>query len=750
MLIAGAALSGVILGGRGLDATSWRKSLVAFRLRLPAGLDVGEVAKWLGTVNAATHAHRFALLPAPPLAVELIATSRGIEHYLLAPRTSVGAMQAGLQASLPGARLEETPEYLERRPRFAVAAEGVLTNHRRPLGIDRAETASAALLASLQPLYGDETICVQWIITGGGIPIVPRAPNTDASLPWWLDDSPANAEAVQAERTKQRQPLLRAVVRVGIQASGRGRSYSLFGRAWGPLRTMNAAGVGVVRRWWLPVGLAADRIQRLSLPLLQWPLTLNTRELAGLMGLTAGDVRLPGMMLGGTRQLPAPTGLPTHGTVVGMSNYPGNGNRQIALRRNDRLRHTWIAGPTGTGKSTLLGNLILQDMAAGSGVVVLDARGDLVTDLLNRVPDDRRDDIIVLDPSETSRPVGFNVLRVGHGDHARELAVDHVLHVFQDLYRSSWGPRTADVLRAGLLTLTTTKAHSGSAFTICELPELLTDTAFRAYVTRQRGLTPGLASFWRWYEGLSEAERAQVIGPVLNKLRAFVLKTPLRLLLGQSAGLDLQEVFARRKILLVPLSKGTLGSETAALVGSLLIASIWQLTLGRVRVPVEKRWPVWLYADEFQETVRLPIDLADMLAQARALGLGLTLAHQHLGQLPEAVRTAVLGTARTQVLFQLDYDDAKTLSRSFAPLTADDLMGLARYEAAIRPCVDGRTLSPVTLTTLPMPPATTDGAALAVAARQHHGVARTEVEAGLVSRLHTGSNAGGLGRGRRS
>jgi len=675
VVVGGGALFGVVLGGRWLEAVSWRRSLVAFRLRLPAGLSVDRVAQWLGTVNAATHAHRLALLPSPPLAVEVVANTRGIEHYLLVPEGMRGTIFAGLQAGLPGVRLEEARDYLAGRQRLRVAAEAALNTHRRPLGVGRAETASAALLASLQPLYGAEVVCVQWIVTGGGVPVVPRVSNRDASLPWWADDSPADAEAVRAERMKQKEPLLRCVVRVGVLASGRARAYSLFGQVWGCLRTMNAAGVGVVRRWWLPVGMVASRMQRLCVPLTQWPLTLNTRELAGLLGLTAGDVRLPGLVLDGARQLPPPPGLPTRGAVLGVSNYPGSSNRQIALRKDDRLRHLWVAGPTGAGKSTLLGNLILQDMRAGSGVVVLDARGDLVRDVLNRVPDNRRDDVIVLDPSETDRPVGFNALDVGHGEHARELAVDHVLHVFQDLYRSSWGPRTADVLRASLLTLTATTALDGSAFTICELPELLAHKNFRAFVTHQPGMTPGLASVWRWYEGLSDAERAQVIGPVLNKLRAFVLKTPLRLLLGQSTGLDLQEIFTAHKILLVPLSKGTLGSETAALVGSLLVASVWQVTLGRVRIAPEQRRPVWLFADEFQEVVRLPVDLADMLAQARALGLGLTLAHQHLGQLPEAVKTAVLGTARTQVLFQLDYDDAHTLSRSFAPLTAEDLMG---------------------------------------------------------------------------
>ncbi len=153
-----------------------------------------------------------------------------------------------------------------------------------------------------------------------------------------------------------------------------------------------------------------------------------------------------------------------------------------------------------------------------------------------------------------------------------------------------------------------------------------------------------------------------------------------------------------------------------------------------------------VYLDEFQDFLRLPVDLADMLAQARGLGVGLVLAHQYLGQLTDTVRTAVLGTARTQIAFQVEYDDAKTLAHRFAPLTQTDLSGLAAYEIAMRPCVNGATQAPVTGRTLPLPPATTDGAALARASQQRFGRARAEVEAALRSRLEGPMRRRRLGR----
>jgi hypothetical protein len=744
----GVGIIALVLGARWFDALSWRRSLLAFRLSLPHGLTIEQVAHWLSLVNAATHTHQLGLLPAPPVAIEIVATKDGISHYVLVPQSLRGVLLSQLRAALPGVRLEEAPDYLSNRPSLHMAAEATVTSHRRPLRDELAETASIALLASLQPLHGDELVMVQWLITGGGIPRVVSSVSTrqDRSS-WWLDGGVSvDSEAVRAERAKQQAPLLRAVVRVGVGASDTRRAVILFGRAWGTLRTMNAAGVGIVRRWWLPVVIVADRMRRMSLPITAWPVTMNTVELAGLLGMATGGAYLPGLAAGSSRQLPPIPGLPTHGLVLGVSSYPGMTQRPIALKTADRLRHTWIVGPTGAGKSTLLTNLAVQDMTAGYGLMVVDAKGDLIPDILARVPESRRDDVVVVDPSDTARPVGFNVLHVSGSDEDRERAVDFVLHVFESLYRSSWGPRSADLLRAGLLTLVNTKAPDGSAFTLCELPELLTNQQLRTYVVEQAGVQGHLRSFWHWYDGLSDGARTDAIAPLLNKVRAFVLRAPLRLLLGQSQGLDLADMYRKRRIVLVPLSKGTLGTETTQLVGSLLVAGIWQATLARVRVPQERRRPTWLYADEFQDVVRLPIDLADMLAQARGLGLGLVLAHQHLGQLPEAVKTAILSTARTQVLFQLDYDDARTMEQRFAPLTAHDLMGLGHYEIALRPCLDGRTAGVVTATTLPPVGAVTDGAALAGSSRERYGVDRAEVEAALLSRARTNASECGYGR----
>ena len=734
LVTAGFFAGGAIVVGRLLDSRAWRRSLQAYQLRLPANLTADDVSQWIATVTA-SGGSRFRLLDAPPVGLETVATQRGIASYLLVPASREVAVLASLRAALPGVRIEADTQYLQSRPQLRRANELKITSLTRPLAFDRAEATAAAYLAALQPLPYGVQVRTQWLFTGSRTPHPSKLAKEQDGVSLLAGASARDREAIRAERLKHAEPLLRASCRIGVVANTTGTAVGQVHRVLGALRLMNAPGVSVERRllpsWWVTAGFW----QR-ALPLLAWPLLLNSREAAGLFGLPLGELFLPGLTLGAARQLPPSPAMPQRGAVIATSNYPSSADQKLALLPIDRLRHTWILGPTGSGKSTLLGNLIVQDMQRGDSVVVIDARGDLVPDILNRVPEARRDDVIVLDPSQSGRPVGLNVLQASNSD----LAVDHVIHVLHDVFQASWGPRTADVLRAGLLTLVSQKSRGGAAFTLVELPELLTNPQFRRSLIHTRSLPHGLAEFWQWYENLSEAERASVIGPVMNKLRAFTLKRPLRLLLGQSAGLNLTDIFTKRRILLVPLSRGTLGAETTQLVGSLLMASLWQTTMARVSVPPERRRPVWLYADEFQETVRLPLDLADMLAQARGLGLGLTLAHQYIAQLPESIKQAVLGTTRTQITFQCDYPDATTLARSFAPLTRDDLMGLDAHEIALRSCVNGRTLSPVTGTTLPLPEQTTDGMALAALSRRRYGVAAADVEAALVDRVTPNKN----------
>ncbi|MGH7158189.1 MAG: type IV secretory system conjugative DNA transfer family protein [Candidatus Saccharimonadales bacterium] len=743
ILASGLLVVGLVLAARSLEARSWRKSLVAIELQMPLGLTPQDIAGWLNTVAAATHRHPLALLPCPPFAFEVVSKSEGVRYLLLVPKSLRDTALSGLRAALPGVRLTEQPDYLKERASFTTAIEAAMTNRNRQMSVQRAQGVATALLATLQPLEPGESVVVQWLLTGAGTPQPIASTAARHELPGWISgEELKDGDTIRSARQKQTEALLHASLRIGVQANSRKRASSILGRVWGQHRGENSPGVVLNPRWWMPGSAAASRLRDLTMPVMHWPLILNTREVCGLLPIPVGDVALPGVALGLARQLPPPPGMPTTGVQVGVSNYPDM-QTPLFLTDHDRMAHLHVLGPTGVGKSTLLANLITQDIAAGNGVVVIDPKGDLCADVLARIPEHRADDVIVMDAASTVRPVGFNIMRSAHDEQGRELVVDNVIHIWHEIYKDFWGPRSEDVLRGALLTLINTKGANGEPFTLIETPELLTINNFRKFVTEQDGVPAGLESFWHWYRGMRPEERLKVIGPILNKLRAATLRTPIRLMLGQSEGIDLDRVLAEKKVLLVPLSAGTLGAETAGLLGTMLLAALWQAILGRVQLDPSERHPVYLYVDEAQSVLKLPVDLADMLAQARGLGASFTLAHQHLGQIDDKqVKSALLGTVRSQIVFQAMREDAATLAPSYAPrLTADDLMGLARYEFAMRPLVDGQTLAPLTGSTLALPPSIRDGAALAETSRQQHGKLRSQVEASLKERGRTPDDA---------
>lgn len=333
LFVSGFGLFGLILTARLLDARSWRRSLVALKLYPPAGLTPEQVTAWLGALSALTHASWWWLLPYPPVVVEIVATKKkGIAHYLLVPEKQRGAVLAACRAHLTGARIEDATEYLASRPRPLLAAEWRLSSRRRSLGVDRTQITAAGLLASLQPLAPDELVCVQWTFTGGGTPPPVRdAGAKHRDVPWWLEaDAPADADDIRAMRVKQREgPLLHATGRLGVIAASRSRGYALFGRTWGTLRQLNAPGAQFIRRA-LPVSLVASRLHRVALPLTVWPVVLNPREAAGVVGLPMSETPLPGLALRTARQVPPPHGVARAGVTLAISNYPGS-NQPLRL-----------------------------------------------------------------------------------------------------------------------------------------------------------------------------------------------------------------------------------------------------------------------------------------------------------------------------------------------------------------------------------------------------------------------------------
>jgi hypothetical protein len=385
----------------------------------------------------------------------------------------------------------------------------------------------------------------------------------------------------------------------------------------------------------------------------------------------------------------------------------------VALRIADGRQHTHILGATGCGKSTLMGRMILDDVAARRGVIVIDPKGDLVADVLERLPGEARERVVLIDPlaeqSDDRRRPCLNVLAAGDP----ELMVDNLVGIFRRIFAASWGPRTDDVLRAACLTLLATAEARTRPPTLAGVPRLLADRNYRERVVRElpddrngpkAASLAVLNDFWDGYRSLSEAGRQAVCAPLLNKLRAFLLRD----FVAQTVAREQSTVDLRKMldggILLVRLPKGVLGDETARLLGSFIVAATWQAASERAKSAQGARVDASLYIDEAANFLNLPYPLEDMLAEARAYRLALVLAHQNLAQLTPELREGISANTRNKVFFTCSPEDAKSLAPHVAPqLTEHDLAHLDGFQAAVRLTVDGARTPAFTMRTRPMP-----------------------------------------------
>ena len=530
-----------------------------------------------------------------------------------------------------------------------------------------------------------------------------------------------------------------AGLRLGVRAASPLRQRALLQGLLGALRLVEGPGVRLRARTEHPAKL--DSVRR------PWRmgLELGAGEIVAMAGWPVGEGALPATPSAHPRVLPLPAARERQRAfATGVADQAGE---RIGISIRDALYHTVLLGPTGAGKSTALAHLALADIAAGRGVLLIDPKTDLVADILARIPEQRRDDVVVIDPT-SSRPVGINPLArtqaarsgalsssgggVPGGGASPELVADTVLATFKGVFAESWGVRVEQVLSAALVTLARTPGA-----TLVDLPLVLTNPAYRQRLIAASGADPlGTGQFWAAYEALSEAQRQQWVGPVLTRLQPFLIRPHLRATLGQAApSFDLGEVFTRRRIVLVSLNKGVLGAESARLLGSLLVGQLWPLILARAAVEPSRRHVVSVFIDEVQDYLSLPGSLADALAQARSLGAAFHLAHQYRGQLPAALKAGIDANARNKIIFSLSAADAAELARQAIGLEVADFQLLPRFGVYARTMHHGRENPWCHATTLPPTPPVQDALALRAASQARYGQDTAQIEAALLARL---------------
>jgi hypothetical protein len=428
----------------------------------------------------------------------------------------------------------------------------------------------------------------------------------------------------------------------------------------------------------------------------------STPELAALAGLPR-DLAVPGLDRARAKAMPAPVAVPSGGRGVKVLGDAEVGGHAVAMPVADGRYHLHVVGSTGSGKTTLLVNLAVDDITAGRGTVVIDPHGDLVLDILDRLPASVACRVVLFDPDQPNPPT-INPLS---GDDP-DLVVDNLVSIFGTIFAKAWGPRMDDVMRVACLTLL---RHAN--VTLQHIPPLLNSAQFRSAMTVGLDDPAGLSGFWQWYDELNPALRSQVIGPVLARLRAFLLRDFVkRTMRYPRSSFDMGRVLDGGT-LLVRIPKGTLGEDTSRLLGSLVLAQVWQAATARANTAPERRRDATLIIDEAQNFLTLATGLDTMLAEARKYRLSLVLSHQDLAQFPRDLLAAASANARNKLYFSCAPEDARVLARHTLPeLDEHDLTHLDAYTAAARLVVDGRQTPAFTMKTRPPRPVVGETAAI--------------------------------------
>jgi hypothetical protein len=396
----------------------------------------------------------------------------------------------------------------------------------------------------------------------------------------------------------------------------------------------------------------------------------------------------------------------------------------VLLAPEDRAQHLYVVGKTGLGKSTLLRNLILQDLYAGRGVGLLDPHGDLAREVLDSVPPSRTNEVLYFNPGDLARPVGLNLLPRVPRDQ-EHLVVAGVLSAFRGIWGGSWGPRMEYILGHALAALLD---HGG--LTILALPRLLADDAFRERVTA-KVTDPIVRAFWRdEYARYDRRFRLEAIAPLQNKIGRLLANAPIRNVFGQARNrFDAGFIMDRGRIMIANLSKGVVGEDHTRLLGALLLSQFQWAAMQRANAEAASRTPFHLYIDEFHSFATEA--LTSILAEARKYGLALVIAHQYLDQLTDEIRQSVFGNVGNLIAFRVGQSDARILEDELGgDVKMGNLVSLGKHEIYARLLDHGRAMEPFRGKTLPPIRGTATGRSEAVIreSRERYGRPREEVE----------------------
>lgn len=720
------------------------------------------------------------------LAFEIVAHHGLISFYAAVPRHLQRLTELQIHAQYPRASIEEIEDYNIFRPHGSIVGVSLgLTKHQmfpirtyRKLDSDPLNAVTnaisklqehdgAAIQLLIRPAGSGWRAAGQRLawhlqkgksfneamaaITGGGLgstlgKVVRslassfRRPSerTDENLPPVL--TPMQQELVRALEEKASKHGFEANLRVIVSSATLPAARSTLANIVNAFSQYTAQESGIAFRQrlvWFPAQLIHDFIYRRFNE--RGRFILNSEEVVSLYHLPLPTTETPNILWLTARQAPAPVNLPTEGLILGQNVYRGV-ETLVRMKPDDRRRHVYIIGTTGSGKSVLMEEMAKQDIRNGEGVCIVDPHGSLVESVLASIPKERAEDVILFDPSNTERPIGLNMLEAGSPEQ-RDFAVQEMIAIFYKLFPPEMiGPMFEHNMRNAMLTLMEDEEYPG---TIADIPRIFTDKAFQQYKVR-RVRDPIVRAFWeKEMAKTSDFHKSEMLGYLISKVGRFVENAMMRNIIGQpQSGFNFREVMDQRKILLVNLSKGQVGEVNAALLGLIVVSKLQMVALSRANLPESQRPDFYLYLDEFQNFITDSI--ATILSEARKYKLNLTLAHQYMGQLQAGqdtrVRDAVLGNVGTMIAFRIGIEDAEILAKQFAPVfDAFDLVNQGRFNAYVKLLIDNSAAKSFSLRTFPPSPGNPAvGRALRQLSQLKYGRERQAVEAEILIRTKLG------------
>ena len=568
---------------------------------------------------------------------------------------------------------------VSKREKLSVARLVNIKESHYALKTDSVENMIRSSLTISKILQPDEIVVVQLVIGAGSPPRPQPKDLPNLSAKWYqviTNNIPELSEnSKKLMKQKLNQSTFKCEIRLGVQSRSILRTKEFFDSLLSSFRMMESNAT---------IELKPLAIQKLNQAQPSWafPYSLSVSDLACFMLLPIGEENIAGVPNIHPKLVVPPLGYNINRkNQRSLAQTVESQSRPIQISAQAGKKHAVFLGSTGCGKTTAMSHLILSDInSKNHSVVVVDAKGQLTHELLERTPTEHDENIVVISPT-SKRIVGINPFELTKYGIEPEVIADYLLELFKGLYPEHFGIYSLDILSHSFLTLARIPNTS-----LVMLPSLLINQSFRNKLLRELKDPIRLESFWNWFELLSEAQRHQMLNPILNKFRQFLLRPQLRAMLGQTnPNFSLAEIFKSRKIVLIPLNKAIIGSESAKLIGSLITSMLWMLILRQSSVEPSKRQSVFIYIDETPSFLGIPnANLDEALSQSRQFNVGWNIGFQHLAQMSPQLKAGIESNVANKIVFGLNLDEAREMAKYTLEIDKEDFYSLPPFWVYIR------------------------------------------------------------------